>query len=212
MWEGTNHTCIGEGLGNQKILAEAALLEQLRSGSSYAAEQFVRQHGGWMLAVANRLLGDQPAAEDCVQEAFLNAFQKIDTFEARSTLKSWLHRIVVNAALMKLRTRRRANEQPIDTLLPEFDRNDCRIEARWNRLETPVDILQRSQVRELILSKINELPEDYRIVLLLRDIEELSTREAAEILACSDGTVRVRLHRARAALKKLLEPMLRGEE
>lgn len=188
------------------------MLEQLRSGSSYAAEQFVRQHGGWMLAVANRLLGDQPAAEDCVQEAFLNAFQKIDTFEARSTLKSWLHRIVVNAALMKLRTRRRANEQPIDTLLPEFDRNDCRIEARWNRLETPVDILQRSQVRELVLSKINELPEDYRIVLLLRDIEELSTREAAEILACSDGTVRVRLHRARAALKKLLEPMLRGEE
>ena len=198
-------------MSKQEPLEETALLEQLRSGSNPAAEQVVCQHGGWMLAVANRLLRDQSAAEDCVQEAFLNAFQKIDSFEARSTLKSWLHRIVVNSALMKLRSRRRANEQPIDALLPEFDGNDCRLEPRWGKIETPDDILQRSETRELVLSKISELPENYRIVLLLRDIEELSTREAADILDCNEGTVRVRLHRARAALKKLLEPMLRGE-
>ncbi len=190
---------------------DAALLEQLRSGHSQAAEQLVRRHGGWMLAVAYRILKDKSAAEDCVQESFLNAFQKINSFEARSTLKSWLHRIVVNSALMKLRSLRRANEQSIDALLPEFDGNGCRIEAPWRKIERPDEIIQRSEMCELVLSKINELPEDYRIVLLLRDIEELSTREAAEILDCKEGTVKVRLHRARAALKKLLEPMLRGE-
>ena len=160
-----------------------------------------------MLATARRLMRDDAAAEDCLQDAFLNAFRSIDRFEGRSSLATWLHRITVNAALMRLRTRKRLGEQPIDALLPEFDENDCRIEPNWQFRETAEQSLERQQVRETVLAKINELPDPYRIVLMLRDIEELSTAEVATLLETSEGAVKTRLHRARSALKKLLEPI-----
>ncbi len=190
---------------------DSALVDGLRRGSTHAADTLVRAHGGWMIAVARRLLGDASLAQDCVQEAFLSAFLKIDTFEARSSLKTWLHRIIVNAALMKLRSRRRANEQPIDDLLAEFDSNECRLEAPWKIMEQPDVLLERSETAAIVRDMINQLPESYRIVLLLRDIEEMSTLEVSEVLEITEGAVKVRLHRARAALKKLLEPVLRGE-
>lgn len=183
----------------------------LRSGSTAHAEGFVRSNIAWMRAVARRILRDDALADDCVQEAFVKAFGKIDGFEGRSSLKTWLHRITVNEALMKLRVRKRLGEQSIDALLPEFDENGCRIEASWSSLATSEEIVERESTRALVLSKIGELPENYRIVLLLRDIEELETAEVAKLLNISQSNVKVRLHRARAALKRLLEPLLRGE-
>jgi len=190
---------------------EAALVEGLRAGCDRAAEHFVRSNAGWMIAVARRYVGDHALAEDCVQDAFLSAFSNISAFEGRSSLKSWLHRITVNAALMKLRSLRRHDPRSIDDLLPEFDGNDCRIEAPWHQMATPAEILEREDLRALVVAKIDDLPDEYRIVLLLRDIEERSTAEVAGFLGISEGNVKVRLHRARAALKKLLEPLLRKE-
>ncbi|MGI9480250.1 MAG: RNA polymerase sigma factor [Hyphomicrobiaceae bacterium] len=187
------------------------LVERIRQGETGAAEVLVRAHGGWMLAVARRLTGEPSLAQDCVQEAFLSVFKGIETFEARSSLKTWLHRIVVNAALMKLRSRRRANEQPIDDLLPEFDSNECRLETPWKVIEQPDELLERTETAGIVRAAIYQLPESYRTVLLLRDIEEMSTSEVAEVMGIADGAVKVRLHRARAALKKILEPVLRGE-
>ncbi len=164
-----------------------------------------------MLALAERYTNDRALAEDCVQEAFSNAFRRLDSFERKSSLKTWLHRIVVNQALMKLRGRRARNEIGIDSLQPEFDANDCRIEEPWKRILTPEEILGNERMRSLVLQKINELPESYRNVLYLRDIDEMSTSETAEALGLSEANVKVRLHRARAALKRLLEPLLRGD-
>ena len=191
--------------------SEAALVAALKAGEQDAAETLVRRHASWMLSVARRISGDPALAEDCVQEAFFKAFQKIGAFEARSSLKTWLHRIVVNQALMKLRTRRRRNEAPIDDLLPAFDENACRIEGPWQYLATPDEIFEREDRRALIRAKIGELPESYRVVLQLRDLEELSTREVAEGLGLSEANVKVRLHRARTALKTLLHPVLKGD-
>ena len=188
-----------------------ALLAGLRDGSARHADHFVRTHIGAMRAVARGILGGDAFADDCVQEAFLKAFKKIDTFEGRSTLKTWLHRITVNEALMKLRVLKRLDEQSIDALMPEFDGNACRIEASWSYLATVEEILEREDTHSLVTSKIRELPDAYRIVLLMRDIEELNTAEVAEFLGITQGNVKVRLHRARSALKKLLEPALRGE-
>ncbi|MDX2424718.1 MAG: sigma-70 family RNA polymerase sigma factor, partial [Cycloclasticus sp.] len=98
------------------------------------AEEMVRSNIGWMIAVAQRLLTDRALAEDAVQEAFVAAFRNYDKFEKRSSLKTWLHRITVNAALMKLRKIKRLNEQTIDDLLPEFDQYECRIETLWGNL------------------------------------------------------------------------------
>ncbi len=187
------------------------LVDRVLAGDDAAAEALVRRHSGWMLTVATRYTQDRALAEDCVQETFANAFGKLDSFERRSSLKSWLHRIVVNQALMKLRAMRARHEQDVDELMPEFDTESCRIEQPWRQILTPEQIVGTAHLRELVLAKINELPDGYRNVLLLRDIEEMTTSEVAQALELSEANVKVRLHRARSALKRLLEPVLRGE-
>ena len=112
---------------------------------------------------------------------------------------------------MKLRSIKGKKENSIDSFMPEFDENICRIEAPWRVPATPSQIMDREETRRLVHKKVNELPDSYRIVLILRDIEEMDTKSVADVLGMSEGAVKVRLHRARAALKKLLEPILREE-
>ena len=176
-----------------------------------AAEQLVRDNIAWMLALAERMLRDRSLAEDAVQEAFISALRGLSRFEGRSSIKTWLHRITVNASLTKLRQLKRLAEKPIDEHLPEFDRQECRIEAPWPYLATVQEVLENAELRARVNAGIDELPDSYRIVLQLRDIEGYATREVAALLEISEANVKVRLHRARAALKKLLEPILRGE-
>jgi RNA polymerase sigma-70 factor, ECF subfamily len=183
---------------------EAHLLERLRAGDRGAAERFVREHAGWMLALAQRYVRDTGLAEDCVQEAFLQAFRGIGAFQGRSALKSWLYRILVNTALMKLRGRCLA-EHPIERL-PDGECSIARV--CWVEPMTPYEILERKEACELVAAKMAELPDSYRIVLLLRDIEGMSTEETARMLATTQGAVKVRLHRARAAFRTLVAPVL----
>jgi RNA polymerase sigma-70 factor (ECF subfamily) len=180
--------------------------------NSVDRETMVRDNIAWMIAVAERLLNDRALAEDAVQEAFISAFRGLDKFQNKSTLKTWLHRITVNTALMKLRQLKRLAEQPIDEYLPEFDKNECRIEAAWQAIPSTEEIISSEQQRQQIHAAINQLPDAYRIVLLLRDIEGYDTSEVSQLLDISESNVKVRLHRARAALKKLIEPLLRDEE
>ena len=186
------------------------LVDALRRGENRAYEAAIRQYGGRLLGTATRLLGSPDEARDCVQETFLQVHRKIDTFEARAQLGTWLHRICVNACLMKLRKRARHNETTIDELLPEFDANDCRIEPAWH-IAPIEDLLEQAETRQLVHDSIAELPEDYRIALMLRDIEGYSTAETAKTLDITEGAVKTRLHRARAALKKQLEPLFDGD-
>jgi len=191
--------------------SEIRLLEGLRRGDADAFESVVRQYAGRLLPIGRRVLGDQALAEDALQETFMKVLEKINDYEERGTFSGWLRRIMLNQSLMKLRARKRKEEQSIDDLLPEFDGNNCRIEEPWTVLKTPEEICGSAEASALVQSKISELPETHRIVLLLRDIEELTTAETAEILEISESAVKVRLHRARSALKSLLEPILRGE-
>ena len=187
--------------------APAALLRR----EPAACALFVRENAPRMLAVARRIIGDRGHAEDIVQDAFANFFSKLDTFDGRAKLTTWMHRIVVNQALMALRKSRRSRETPIDPLLPVFDENGCRIEASWPEVESPEKLLQQSDTKVVVANAIDLLPESYRIVLVLRDLEELSTREVADLLGLTEANVKVRLHRARSALKRLLEPLMKGE-
>jgi RNA polymerase sigma-70 factor (ECF subfamily) len=173
---------------------------------------FVRLHSAWMLPVAQRILQDKGHAEDAVQTGFAKIFANIDSFEDRSSLKTWMHRIIVNEALTSLRRIKGRKEDSIDELLPEFDGAACRIDADVSQLVTPENLLQRAQTHATVSAAIRLLPEKYRAVLCLRDIEELSTSEVSAALGISETNVKVRLHRARAALKKLLEPLHRGLE
>ena len=161
---------------------------------------------------ALKFLQDKGHAEDAVQVAFTKILTNIDGFEGRSALKTWMHRIVVNEALMILRKIKRRQEQSIDGLMPKFDGSGCRVEFDLTETETPEELLEKAQTSRAVSAAINQLPDPYRIVLCLRDIEELSTLEVCEMLDISEANVKVRLHRARAALKKLLEPVLKGQK
>lgn len=176
----------------------------LARGDEAAWTRLLETHGSRLLAVARRLLRDDDAARDCLQNAFLQALRSLDRFEGRSSLATWLHRIVVNSALLTLRSRRRKPEESLEPLLPVFDRSGHRM-AVGPVERTPEDLASRGEVREIVHGAIDLLPEAYRTVVILRDLENLSGEEVAELLETTPNAVKVRLHRAHSALKTLLE-------
>jgi len=183
---------------------EPALVAALRRGEEWAFEAMVRVYGGRLLAVARRICGNEEDGRDALQSAYLSAFRSIERFEGSCLLSTWLHRIVVNMALMRLRTRRRKPEEQIETLLPAFQEDGHHVE-QFSEWATPADVLlERADARAAVRSCIAQLPDAYRQVLLLRDIEELSTDEVARMLGATPTAVKVRLHRARQALSTLL--------
>lgn len=191
---------------------ETDLLERLRAKDSEAVDEFVKTHLRWMLAVARTFLRDPTEAEDCVQEALLRALDKIDQFEQRAQLKAWLRRIVVNTALMSLRRSKRSRGFGCVFLDEAREvESGCPYEVPAPEPYADEILIRRNEVAELRM-KIRELPERYQKVLVLRDIEERSTAETAEILGISPGAARVQLHRARTALRELLAPRLRVKE
>jgi RNA polymerase sigma-70 factor (ECF subfamily) len=183
---------------------ETALLRALRANEAWAFETMVRLFGGRLLAVARRFVRNDEDAKDVVQSAYLSAFKALDAFEGSAQLSTWLHRIVVNTALMKLRSERRKPEGSIEDLLPSFLEDGHHVE-QFSDWSAPADVLlERSETRRTVRACVEQLPDNYRTVLLLRDIEERSTQEVAEMLMMTPTAVKVRLHRARQALSTLL--------
>jgi RNA polymerase sigma-70 factor, ECF subfamily len=176
----------------------------LRGGHREACAALAAEHGGRMLAVARRILRSEEDAADAVQDAFLSACASIHRFQANSQLSTWLHRIVVNACLMKLRARKRRPAVSLDALPPNFD--------AAGRLAQPAAPqrgqaaqLEQSETRAAVRRCIDRLPHDYREIVMIRDIEELDTNQTARVLGLSRPAVKTRLHRARQALRTLLE-------
>ena len=186
------------------VVDEKSLLEALRAGHESAFETMVRVYGGRLLSVARRITRNDEDARDVVQSAYLSAFRGLNEFEGACQLSTWLHRIVVNTALMQLRSRRRKPEDSIDVLLPAFQQDGHHVE-QFSDWSAPADqLLERKETRATVRACIEQLPDNYRAVLMLRDIEELSTQEVAQILTMTPTAVKVRLHRARQALSTLL--------
>jgi RNA polymerase sigma-70 factor, ECF subfamily len=186
------------------VVDDHALLTAMRAGHEWAFETMVRLYGGRLLAVARRVTRNEEDAQDVLQSAYLSAFRALKDFKGTCQLSTWLHRIVVNTALMKLRSLRRKPEESIDALLPAFQEDGHHVE-QFSEWSTPADqLMERHQTRATVRECIEQLPENYRVVLKLRDIEELSTQEVAGMLAMTPTAVKVRLHRARQALSTLL--------
>ena len=190
---------------------DGGLVERLRAGDADAFEAWVRRETPRLLAVARRLLRNEEDARDAVQDGLVSAFRSLGDFSGRCQVSTWLHRITVNAALMKLRTRRRKPEESIEELLPGFleDGHHTRHPHEWR--DTGEALLASQEDRDFVRAAIDRLPDSYRTVLLLRDIEELDTAEVAQALGVSDNVVKVRLHRARQALRTLLAPRFQKE-
>lgn len=190
---------------------DVRLVARLRAGEDRAFDDLTELYAGRLYATARRMLGCDQDAQDAVQDAMLGAFQSLHTFQGGSKLSTWLTRIVINKCLMKLRSKRRRPERSIEGLLPTFkeDGHPTRWAPRWRDAEGEAGEVQ--ELHGLVREMIEELPENYRTVLLLRDVQQLSTEDVAESLGDTPNAVKVRLHRARQALKALLDPYMSTE-
>jgi len=152
------------------------------------------------------MLWSEQDAQDAVQEAFLSAFNSIAGFDGRSELSTWLHRITVNACLMKLRSKRRRPERALEDLLPTFlaDGHQKNPSRSWK--PDPAQGIEQAELCALVRARIEDLPVESREIVLLRDVVGLDTEQTADMLGISVPAAKTRLHRARQALKALLDP------
>lgn len=191
------------------------LVKALRAGDAAAFEQLVRSHGGHMTAVARRFMHNEPDAADAMQDALVCVLRKAGQFEGGSRLSTWLHRVTVNACLMRLRSAGRRHEVNVDDLYPAFDASGHHVRrppaVEESEQGGPAGAAMAAELRERVRACIDRLPETHRQVLLLRDMEELDTEETARVLGCSANCVKTRLHRARCALRELLLPVMAAE-
>ncbi len=193
------------------ILSGEDLVARLQAGDPDAYEHLVRSQAPRMLAVARRLLRDPDLAEEAVQQAFVSAFRGMGSFRAGAQLSTWLHRIVVNAALMILRQRSRRPEVAIEGLLPRWHDDGHRV-FEGVAADVPADQqLERAEVRADVRRAIDRLPDLYREAVLLRDIEECSIEEGASVLGITPNAFKIRVHRGRQAMLTLLTGGVRLE-
>jgi len=187
---------------------DARLFERLRDGDGSALEPLMERFASRVYRVARGICASAADAEEVVQDVFLTLFRKAASFEGRAALGTWLYRIAVNTALNKRRGKRTEVEEPLEDLLPKFLEDGHRqgdrsfLLADWSPM--PDEMLLSMEGRLTVRRAVERLPEHYRAVLILRDVEELSSEEVAEILAESVASVKSRLHRARMALRELL--------
>jgi RNA polymerase sigma-70 factor, ECF subfamily len=188
--------------------SETVLIERLRDGDSAALEMLMERYASRVYRVARGITRTDADAEEVVQDVFLTMARKIDSFEGRAALGTWIYRIAANAALLKRRGRRAELEVSLEEHLPTFKEDGHRegtrayVTADWS--QTPEAELLDGEARAILSRAIDRLPEAYRAVLVLRDVEELTNEEAARILGESVASVKSRLHRARMALREQL--------
>ena len=182
---------------------DGALLELMAAHDTAAFERLMRRHNSRLFRVARAILKDDAAAEDAVQEAYLEAFRHAGEFRGDAQVSTWLTRIVINQSLMRLRRLKR------DRIVVPFegegaDGSVAVEEPRDERAESPATATLRAEVRHLLERRIDELPAAFRTVFVMRDVEEMSVQETADLLGIPQATVRTRLFRARALLRQAL--------
>jgi RNA polymerase sigma-70 factor (ECF subfamily) len=176
---------------------ERALVSRARAGDRSAFEELVRRHADRLYAVVVRLCADSSEAEEVVQEAFLRAWRGIDRFESRSRFFTWLYRIGVNEA------KRRAERRPAGGTVGSIEDEPIDGAPDWS--EAPEPRAEQEELHRALERAVRALPPDHRAALVLRDIEGLTTHEAAEVMELSQAALKSRLHRARLAVRRALD-------
>ncbi len=186
---------------------EAKMIASILAGETQLYHELVRPHERSVYLMALSYMKNEADAEDVAQEAFLKAFRALSSFRAESKFGTWLISITLNEARNRLRRKSAAPMQSLDVPPDEEGAVSPALLRDWR--EVPSEALERSEVKQMIASAVEALPEIYRSVFVLRDVEELSVNETAEALSLSVPAVKVRLHRARMMLQKQLAPQLR---
>jgi RNA polymerase sigma-70 factor (ECF subfamily) len=188
--------------------AEAAMIASILAGNTQLYHDLIRPHERSVYMMALSLMKNEADAEDVAQEAFLKAFRNLSKFRAESKFSTWLISITLNEARSRLRRKRIVRMESLDEPSDEGTSVSPALLKDWR--EIPSEALERQELRLMLQDAVTGLPEIYRQVFLLRDIEELSVNETAEALSISVPSVKVRLHRARMMLQKQLTPLLKN--
>jgi RNA polymerase sigma-70 factor (ECF subfamily) len=193
-------------------LTDLHLVELTLAGSHEAFEVLVHRYACAIHGLAASMLRSEVEAQDVVQETFLAAFRKLESFSRSSPFRAWLYRIATNACLMRLRSRRRRPEVSLQLRSPGFDEEDHheRPVVDWSPLADK--LLQDRELGERIRGEVERLPEKYRAVLVLADYHHLSMRDIALSLDLTVPNVKTRLHRARLSVREGLDAYLAGVE
>jgi RNA polymerase sigma-70 factor (ECF subfamily) len=190
---------------------EMMLLGRVLAGEKELFYELFKPYERAVYLAALAILQNAADAEEVTQEAALKAFRRLDTFRGESKLSTWLVRIAMNEARMRKRRERRVQYQPLDSSPEDETSEYCPIAlADWR--EIPSEALERKEIQNEIEEALVRLPEKYREVLVLRDIEQLNIAETATVLGVTAGAVKLRLLRARLRMRDLLAPRLRGLE
>ena len=183
---------------------DAELVGRIARHDQAAFEVLMRRHNGKLFRVARAILKDDAEAEDALQDAYLDAYRHIDAFRCGARLTTWLTRIVINQALMRLRKHRRDR-----IVVPFADgrasvTDQAEADVADERTESPPGAMLRAEIRRALERRIDELPIAFRTVFVMREVEDMTVEETAECLSIPAATVRTRLFRARALLREAL--------
>jgi RNA polymerase sigma-70 factor, ECF subfamily len=190
-------------------LDEASLIAQVRSGEAERFLDLIQPYERSIYLLAFSVLRNKQDAEDAAQETVFKAFQHLDQLRSETTFKSWLLQIAMNEARLRLRRDRRHLYESLDEGVQEADDGEFmpRQFADWR--EIPSEALEQKELRQKLQEALDSLPAHYRQAFLLRDVEHMSEKEAAEVLGITVAAVKIRLHRARLQLREQLTPVFR---
>jgi len=192
--------------------SDLALVARLQQGDRTAFRELVRRHQDKVYRLALRLTRDEARAQDAMQDAFLQVYRKIGQFQEQSAFTTWLYRITVNAALMRMRSEKRHREASLEEASPRYSEQGEIAEPVDDWSAAVDDDAGNRELAKYAQIAIDELPETYKSVFVLRELEEMSTEDVAQILDLTIPTVKTRLHRARLALRKALAERVKGTD
>ena len=197
-------------VSSQANIDESTLVAQSREGDKVAFGELVRRYENKIFRLAMHITQNREDAEDVLQETFLKAYEHLDQFQGNSKFYTWIVRIAVNQALMKLRKRKTDKTVSMDETIDTGEDTVAREIAAWD--ENPEQRHSREEISQILSSAVDSLTPPYRAVFVLRDIEELSTEETAEALDLSIPAVKSRLLRARLQLRDKLTRFFKHKE
>lgn len=184
---------------------ERTLLRRLRDRDERAFRELLESYRDRVFNITYRMLGNRAEAEDVAQEVFITVFKTIDQFREESKFSTWLYRVAVNHCKNRIKYLARRHDRDRDELDENSQPANGAVSAHLLRTPQPDRALEGVQMEVILQKAIESLDDDHRIVVVLRDVEDLSIEEICEITGLPDGTVKSRLHRARLALRKKLQ-------
>lgn len=187
---------------------QAQMIEAILAGDTQLYHELIRPYERSVYLMALSFVKNEADAEDVVQEAMIKAFRNLAKFRGEAKFGTWLISIALNEARTRLRRQANAREESLDGPADENKPVTPALLRDWR--EIPSEAVERQEVREMLQAAVAELPEIYRQVFLLRDVEDLNVNETAQVLSISVPSVKVRLHRARMMLQKRLAPALKA--